>query len=192
MAVPAQKKTGRTVAKLAVLATAMFAFAIWVMPPLYTLFCEITGLNGKTAGRYTEAVSAVDETRTVKVQFIATNNEEMPWEFKPMQYQVEVNPGVPTTISYFARNNTDEPMVAQAVPSMTPYNATDYFHKTECFCFNRQPLGPGESAELGLQFIVDRDLPAEVKTITLSYTIFDVTARDQAGQPEPQVSAAIN
>lgn len=190
MAVPVSKRTGRTVAKLSVLAAAMFAFAIWIMPPLYTLFCEITGLNGKTKGRYTEAVSAVDETRTVKVQFIAVNNQEISWDFKPAQYQVEVNPGVPTTIHYLARNNTDQHMVAQAVPSLSPYNATDYFHKTECFCFNRQPLGAGESAELGLQFIVDRDLPAEVKTITLSYTLFDVTAREQKGNSEPKISAA--
>jgi cytochrome c oxidase assembly protein subunit 11 len=188
MAASKQHTPGKTIAKLVGLAVAMFAFAIWVMPPLYTLFCEVTGLNGKTGGPYVEAVRAVDESRVVKVQFVAINNGEMSWDFRPVQYEVEVHPGEPTNISYFARNNTTQPMVAQAVPSLSPSNAAGYFHKTECFCFNRQPLGPGESAELGLQFIVDRDLPAQVKTITMSYTLFDVTEREK----EPQVSAASN
>lgn len=183
--------TGKTVVKLSLLAVAMFVFAIWVMPPLYTLFCEVTGLNGKTGGPYTaDPVSAIDESRTIRVQFVAINNSDMPWEFEPMQYQVEVHPGEPTTMRYFARNKTDRPMVAQAVPSLSPFNATDYFHKTECFCFERQPLDAGESAELGLQFIVDRDLPAQVKTITMSYTLFDVTDREK--KSEPQLSAASN
>lgn len=194
MAASDQTSTGKTVAKLSLLAVAMFVFAIWIMPPLYTLFCEITGLNGKTGGQYVQPVSAVDTSRTVKVQFIATNNGNMPWDFKPMQYQVEVHPGEPTVISYYARNNTERDMVAQAVPSLSPFNAADYFHKTECFCFNRQPLGPGESAELGLQFIVDRDLPAQVRTITMSYTLFDVTDREPIKDPgqDPQLSLAPN
>lgn len=190
MAASEQTSTGKTVAKLSLLAVAMFVFAIWIMPPLYTLFCEVTGLNGKTGGQYTQPVTAVDESRTVRVQFVATNNGNMSWDFKPMQYQVEVHPGEPTVISYYARNNTDKDMVAQAVPSLSPFNAADYFHKTECFCFNQQPLGPGESAELGLQFIVDRDLPAQVKTITMSYTLFDVTNR--APIKDPQLSAVPN
>ena len=74
-------------------------------------------------------------------------------------------------------------MVGQAVPSLVPFKATNYFHKTECFCFNQQPLAAGESAELGLSFIVDRELPRQVNTITLSYTLFDITA-DQQENPE--------
>lgn len=157
---------------------------------MYNLFCEVTGLNGKTGDRYTEPVSAIDENRLVTVQFLAVNNADMSWDFKPTQFQVEVHPGEPTAITYFARNNTGLDMVAQAIPSLAPSNAANYFHKTECFCFNRQPLAAGESAELGLQFIVDRDLPPQVKTITLSYTLFDVTATENT--QEPQVSAAFN
>lgn len=66
-------------------------------------------------------------------------------------------------------------MVAQAIPSFVPSRAAPYFHKTECFCFNRQPLEAGGKADLPLQFIVDRELPGDIQTITLSYTIFDVT-----------------
>lgn len=164
-----------TIVKLVMLAIAMFAFAMWVMPPLYTLFCELTGINGKTKGRYEAVESKVDSSRVVRVQFVGTKNENMPWEFKPMDFSIDVHPGEAVTTHFYAENPTGEIMVGQAVPSLVPHNATDYFHKTECFCFNQQALGPGESAELGLQFIVDQDMPKGVNTITLSYTLFDVT-----------------
>ena len=73
-------------------------------------------------------------------------------------------------------------MVAQAIPNVLPNNAADYFHKTECFCFNSQPLAAGEQAELDLVFIIDPDLPVSVNTVTLSYTLFDITDRSEALQ----------
>lgn len=167
--------TKTTVAKLMGLAVLMFVFAVWVMPPLYVLFCEVTGLNGKTRGQYEAASSEVDLSREVKVQFVAVNNEQMPWAFKPEVFSMMVHPGQPTVTHFLASNPTDNIMVGQAIPSMVPSNATSYFHKTECFCFNKQVLGPGESASLGLQFIVDQALPKGVNTITLSYSLFDVT-----------------
>lgn len=163
--------------KLGGVVVGMFAFAIWVMPPLYNLFCEVTGLNGKTGGRYEAVAVQVDTSRTVTVQFIATNNESMPWEFKPEMSSIEVHPGQEAEVRYLARNVTQQDMVAQAIPSVVPFKAAEYFHKTECFCFNRQPLAAGNSAELPLRFIVDQDVPKQVHTITLSYTLFDVTDR---------------
>ena len=164
-----------TIVRLLLLVVVMFVFAMWIMPPLYTLFCEVTGLNGKTGGRY-EAVSAeVDKTRSIEVQFIGTNNESMPWGFKPESFSIKVHPGEAVVTNFLARNPTDRIMVGQAVPSVAPSSASSYFHKTECFCFNQQVLGPKEEAKLGLQFIVDQALPRAVKTITLSYTLFDVT-----------------
>lgn len=176
--------------KLGALAVAMFAFAIWVLPPLYDVFCEITGLNGKTGGRY-EAVDmrGADTSRTITVQFMAVNNEGMPWTFKPAVSSVEVHPGEQTRVDYVAVNTTGRDMIAQAIPSLVPFKASNYFHKTECFCFEQQPLKAGESAEMPMLFIVDRDIPPEVHTITLSYTLFDVT--DRFGQRE-QVSMAEN
>jgi cytochrome c oxidase assembly protein subunit 11 len=163
--------------KLGLTAVAMFVFALFIMPPMYDLFCEVTGLNGKTGERYTQAVNAeeLDNSRIIKVRFLAANNEYMPWEFRPTVTSVLVHPGEPTDIRYFAKNNTGHDMTAQAIPSLTPSDVARYFHKTECFCFNQQPLIAGESAELGLSFIVDPDIPANVKTITLMYTLFDVT-----------------
>lgn len=167
--------TPKLVLKLLSTAVAMFVFAIWVMPPLYDAFCEITGLNGKTGDQYQAVEIKVDTSRIVKVQFVATNNENMPWGFKPKLSQIEVHPGEEVEIRYLANNPTSKAMVAQAIPSVVPFKAAAYFHKTECFCFNQQPLNAGEKAELPLRFIVDQDLPKQVHTITLSYTLFDVT-----------------
>lgn len=169
------KANARLSAKLVALGVAMFVFAIFVMPPLYDVFCEITGLNGKTGEQYQAREIAVDTSREITVQFVATNNEAMPWIFEPGVKSIKVHPGQAVDVVYRAVNPTSKDMVAQAVPSLVPFKAAQYFHKTECFCFNNQPLKAGESAELGLQFIVDLDVPKQVNTITLSYTLFDIT-----------------
>ncbi|VUD64154.1 Cytochrome c oxidase assembly protein CtaG [Thalassocella blandensis] len=175
MTMQEKQNNTKTVAKLAVFGVCMFVFAIWVMPPLYTLFCEVTGINGKTKGKYEAVAAEVDTSRTVSVKFVASNNEGMPWEFAPETFTMKVHPGEAITTNFIAKNLTENIMVGQAVPSMVPNNATDYFHKTECFCFNRQALAPGEEAKLGLQFIVDQELPRAIHTIILSYSLFDVT-----------------
>lgn len=170
------KAVRRTTYKMLLLALAMFAFCFWVLPPLYDLFCEVTGINGKTSSTpYVAVDTEVDTSRTVRVKFIATKNASMPWGFAPETFAIDVHPGEAVITNFIAENPTATFMAGQAVPSMAPKNATDYFHKTECFCFNQQILAPGEKAKLGLHFIVDQDLPKAVKTITLSYTLFDVT-----------------
>lgn len=179
-----QQNIQKTMAKLSGLAVLMFVFAVWVMPPLYNLFCEVTGINGKTRGKVEAVSSEVDTSREVKVQFVAVNNESMPWGFAPEEFSLTVHPGQAMTTYFLAKNPTDKIMVGQAVPSLVPSNATDYFLKTECFCFNKQALGPGEEAELGLQFIVDQSLPKGVNTITLSYSLFDVTEMSKSDVEE--------
>jgi cytochrome c oxidase assembly protein subunit 11 len=172
---------GKTVAKLSVVVFGMFAFVFVVMVPLYNTFCEVFGLNGKYSGTQykVEAVKAeADKTRNIKVVFVANRAEGMPWDFRPETVSVDVHPGAVNNISYYAKNVTGNDMVGQAVPSFVPSRAAQYFHKTECFCFNRQPLAAGHEADLALQFIVDQDLPPDITEITLSYTIFDVTERD--------------
>lgn len=165
-----------TATKMVGVAVLMFAFVFVVMVPLYDVLCDALGINGKTSGQaYTAVEAAVDESRTVTVQFIATNNEGMPWEFRPTSSVMKVNPGAVNDTVFYARNPLAQAMVAQAVPSVSPARAAEYFHKTECFCFNQQPLEGQSAAEMPLQFIVDQDLPRDIKTITLSYTIFDVT-----------------
>lgn len=174
------KGIARTVTKLSVLVVGMFAFVFVVMVPLYNTFCEVFGLNGKYTGKQYEVVQAkADETRSIKVVFVANRAEGMPWDFRPETVTVDVHPGAVNNIAYYAKNVTRTDMVAQAVPSFVPARAAQYFHKTECFCFNRQPLAAGKETDLALQFIVDQDLPPDITEITLSYTIFDVTDRDK-------------
>ncbi len=164
------------VAKLVTTAALMFAFVFVVMVPLYNVLCDALGINGKTASSaYTSVPAAVDEDRLVTIQFVATNNDGMPWEFAPSQTVMKVHPGAVNDTVFLARNPLPQPMVAQAIPSVSPSRAAEYFHKTECFCFNQQPLDGQASAQMPLQFIVDQDLPRDIRTITLSYTIFDVT-----------------
>jgi cytochrome c oxidase assembly protein subunit 11 len=169
-------KVVRTAAKLVVLAVAMFAFALYVMPPLYNVFCDILGIDGQGSLVAAESTDVtVDESRTVRVTFMATNNEKMPWEFRPNDAVIEVHPGEVVNTSYFARNTTAEPMVSRTIPSFVPSSSAEHFKKIECFCFENQPLAPGESANMGLQFYLDPELPRHITNITASYTIFDIT-----------------
>jgi len=155
----------------------MFAFVFVVMVPLYNVLCDVLGINGKTSGQaYTAVSTEVDTSRQITVQFVASNNNEMPWGFRPSVTMMKVNPGAANDTVFFAENVTAKHMVAQAIPSISPARAAEYFHKTECFCFNQQPLDANSKAEMPLQFIVDQALPSDIKTITLSYTLFDVTA----------------
>ena len=165
-----------TATKLVVVAVAMFAFVFVVMVPLYNVLCDALGINGKTSGQaYTAVPAAIDESRLVTIQFVATNNDGMPWQFGPSTTAMKVHPGAVNDTVFYARNPMPQAMIAQAIPSVSPARAAQYFHKTECFCFNQQPLDGKSEAEMPLQFIVDQDLPRDIKTITLSYTIFDVT-----------------
>lgn len=179
----ADKDIAKTVGKLSLVVVGMFAFVFVVMVPLYNTLCEALGINGKYSGKRYEVVEArADMTRTIKVQFVAQNAEGMPWRFEPVQSFVQVHPGAVTTIEYYAKNVTGKDMVAQAVPSFAPARSAQYFHKTECFCFQRQPLKAGEEVKMPMQFIVDQELPAEVSEITLSYTIFDVTDMNKGSE----------
>ena len=165
----------KTVRQLLMIVVGMFGFG-FAMVPLYDIMCEVTGFNGKTSGPYQAAeTQVVDETRTVTVQFLANNNASMPWEFRPEVRKMVVNPGKMNEVNFYVRNVTDRTMSAQAVPSVTPFNAAEYMHKTECFCFEQQQLAQGEDLDMPLRFIIDQDIPEDVKTLTLSYTLYDIT-----------------
>ena len=156
----------------------MFAFVFVVMVPLYNVLCDVLGINGKTAGEAYQAVTAgVDRSREIEVQFIASNNDGTLWQFHPERSSLTVHPGAANDTYFYAKNTLAHSATVQAVPSVSPSRAAEYFHKTECFCFQQQTLPAGEDTEMGLQFIVDQDLPRDIKTITLSYTLFDVTDR---------------
>lgn len=168
----AQISNGKVIARLLILVMAMFGFG-FALVPLYDVFCDVTGLNGKTGNRIELAdAPVIDSSRLVKVQFIANLNESMPWQFKPMTKSIKVHPGQPTTINYYAKNNTQHVITGQAVPSVAPGLAAAYFQKTECFCFTEQKLEAGEEKIMPVNFIVDSSLPDNFNELILSYTFF--------------------
>lgn len=178
-------RTRRLVVRLLLVVVAMFGFG-FALVPLYEVACRALGINGKTAAGAWQGAQTVDAAREVRVQFLATNAAGMIWEFAPLRGEVRVHPGASQQVLFVARNPSDRPMTAQAVPSVVPARAAAWFHKTECFCFTQQVLQPGERIEMPLRFVVDRDLPADIRQLTLAYTLFDVTARQppvaRAGQ----------
>ncbi|ACO76367.1 cytochrome C oxidase assembly protein [Azotobacter vinelandii CA] len=175
--------TARLVRRLLLVVVAMFAFG-FALVPLYDVMCQAFGINGKTAGAW-RGTQTVDESRSVRVQFLASNAAGMSWEFRPLQDELTVHPGASNQMLFVARNPGDRPMTAQAIPSVAPARAAAWFHKTECFCFTQQVLAPGERIEMPVRFVVDRDLPADVRHLTLGYTLFDIT-----GRQEPPAQAA--
>ena len=149
----------------------MFAFA-YAMIPIYTVFCEITGFNGTTGRIDSEQQYAIDENRKVEVSFFAMTMVGFPVQFGPKVNSMTVVPGKFYTTSYIAKNNTDETIIGQAIPSVAPTDAALYFKKLECFCFNKQVFKPHEEVEMTLRFVVEPELDKRIKDISLSYNFF--------------------
>ena len=179
-----QESSNRTLTlRLVLLAAGMFAFGFLVLPPLYDAFCEITGFGGRTNTVAETLAEAPDYSREIRIEFVTTVNEYAPWDFAAEVDSMVVHPGKMYYATFRARNRTDEDKVAQAVPSVTPIQASQHFKKIECFCFTSQEFRANEERDMPLQFIVDPDLPEFVDTITLQYTFYDtlrVTSNDES------------
>ena len=178
--------------KLLGVSLAAFVFTFSLVP-LYRIACEkVFGIRLEQGpGQAASATAKV--ARTVTVQFDGGVNSKLPWAFHPEQMTMQVVPGEVNEALYFARNDSQNAIVGSAVPSVAPARASGYFTKTECFCFTAQTLQPGESRDMPVRFIVDQDLPADVKTITLSYTFFKndaMTAQLGTGTAPPSPLAA--
>ncbi|MCZ6561163.1 MAG: cytochrome c oxidase assembly protein [Gammaproteobacteria bacterium] len=157
--------------QLFVLVVAMFGFG-FALVPLYDVFCQLLGINGKTGARAAEVVEAPDLNREIVIEFVTTVNEGAPWEFRAKVSEMRVHPGKLYNTTFFARNLTAQPLVGQAVPSVAPGQAAKYFRKTECFCFDQQSFSANEGRDLTVIFILDPELPQHIDRITLSYTFF--------------------
>lgn len=173
----------RTALMLAAVVVGMFGFG-FALVPLYNVFCAITGLNGKPG--VAEAASLdgqVDETRLIRVQFLGSVNSQLPWDVQPADAEMEVHPGAIYATSFRARNRSGQGMIAQAVPSVDPGVASLYLNKTECFCFRQQQFEAGETRDMPVRFVISRDLPADIRTVTVSYTFFKIET--QGAEPSP-------
>ncbi len=178
----------RMLGKLGVVVTLMFGFG-YALVPIYNSICTALGINVLSLAELKvqggsradpDKNTQVDRSRTITIEFDA--NARGPWEFKPEKRSVEVHPGELTTVMYEFRNTQNRTMAAQAIPSYAPMQAMPHFNKLECFCFNQYTLKPGESKSWPVVFVIDPKLSKDVKTITLSYTFFEVGG---AVPPEP-------
>lgn len=182
----------RGIWKLFVVVGGMFCFG-FVLVPMYNAICQLVNLNGKDTAMLVSAKDVVereDATRTVKVEFVTTVNGGRVFSFRAEQPTIEVHPGKLYTVDFVARNERDEAVIGQAVPSVAPWNAARHLRKTECFCFNQQPFAANEEKRMPVRFMLDPELPADVEVVTLSYTFFDATAL-AAGKPADAQKQAV-
>lgn len=169
----------KLVSILALIVLGMFGFA-FALVPIYNSICKTLGINGKVfyeEGMATIASVHPDKTREIVVEFVATHNSALPWLFYPRVKKIRIHPGQMAKLAFYAENQSNASMTVQAIPSITPGIAANYLKKTECFCFTQQTLNAHEGMDMPLLFHLDPNLPADVKTITLAYTLFDVTDR---------------
>ncbi len=164
--------------KLAIILSAavigMFGFG-YALVPIYNVMCKTFGINGKPLNVAQAIDNSVDYSRTITVQFLATKNDYLPWKFHPLVKWVKIHPGENKKVAFYAENETGDDMIVQAIPSITPGTAAKHLKKTECFCFTKQMMKGKQGMTWPLLFHLDKDLPKKVRTVTLSYTLFDIT-----------------
>ena len=185
---PTPASHNRLIGRLLLLVAAAFGFA-FALVPLYNVLCEATGFNGKMTIRDGFGVgglkvtaaptSAVDTSRTVRVEFTGTVMPGLPWDMRPLTLGLDIHPGELQQVSYLVRNTSNRTITGQAVPSISPGQAAQHFEKIECFCFSQQTLAPGESREMPLAFIVKSEVDRSISHITLSYAFFNSEGQGQ-------------
>ncbi|HKK86461.1 MAG TPA: cytochrome c oxidase assembly protein [Roseovarius sp.] len=178
----------KTVVRLVGVVLTMGALA-WASVPLYDWFCRVTGYGGETSVSDVASDEILDETITIR--FDASKEREFPWEFKPMQREVELRIGETGLAFYEAYNPTDEPIAGSASYNVAPFEAGGFFTKIDCFCFEQQILQPGERVEMPVTFYVDPEIVTDrdakyTHTITLSYTFYKIDL------PEEEQQAALD
>lgn len=195
----AQGHNLKMLGKLAVVTVGMFAFG-YALIPIYRHICEATGINVLSlserlvpgAGAAGKAVrlpenTQIDRSRTITVEFDA--NARGPWEFRPAVRSMQVHPGELATVMYEFQNVQNRRMAAQAIPSYAPHQAAPHFNKLECFCFTQYTLEAGEKKQWPVVFYIDPKLTRDVRTITLSYTFFEVGAKTPPAPTSPTAAA---
>ncbi len=179
--------------RLLFVALFMFCFG-YALVPAYKAICEVTGINVVTNkndygirayGAQKPDNTQIDYSRTITVEF--DSNAKGPLRFRPVKNHMEIHPGELNQITYEVVNEQNRTVIAQAIPSYAPKVAMSHFTKIECFCFQQQTLQPKEARQMPVVFVVDKDLPKDVQTITLSYTFFEIQGASQVkpGEVKP-------
>ncbi len=174
-----QSRNRRTLWWLGGITIGMFGFG-FAMVPLYGLLCQLTGvqnveqrntLNGSGQAEYTGPVA---KDRWITVKFAGSVQPDLPWHFEPLERKVRVHPGETRVVNFQAVNRSSSTVTGQAIPSVAPWQATDFFSKMECFCFNQQTLEGNERVVMPLRFVVSPDLPQDIQSLTLTYNFMRI------------------
>lgn len=172
-------RRNRTIALTCLGVVALMVGAAFAAVPLYDLFCRVTGFAGTPM--INAAVPGSADARTIRVEFVANVNGDLPWTFRPAQRSVTLHGAEEAVAFYLARNDSTRAVTGISTYNVTPEKAAPYFNKVACFCFTEQTLAPGQQVEMPVAFWVDPRLfddPAtrDVRVVTLSYTFFRTLA----------------
>jgi cytochrome c oxidase assembly protein subunit 11 len=165
----------RMLTRLSIVAVAMFGFG-FALVPFYDHICRALGVNSLVEKSEAPVNTQVNTARTVTIELDA-NAHGMPWRFEPVVRHLEVHPGQLVHVEYDVANTRNAPMTGQAVVSYGPKLAGQFVRKLDCFCFTQQTLAAGESRRMPVTFVLDGALPADINTVTLSYTFFEVAGK---------------
>ena len=182
----------RTSLLLGGLVVVMFGFG-FAMVPLYNLFCEVTGTQSLSQrseiGRRVSDIEndQIDKSRWITVKFDTTVHPDLPWDFDVATHSIKVHPGATYEVSFTARNRSSGRVTGQAIPSVAPWQATPYFNKMDCFCFNKQTLDGTQQADMPLQFRIANELPEDIHSLTLSYSFMRLKGTGNNEQSEEQL-----
>lgn len=184
-----QKSENRSlVGRLLILTVAMFGFG-FALVPLYELVCEVTGIETLEQRRQAKNLRQEVGTaglqapgRSITVRFDVTVNPSLPWSVTPEIRKMEVEPGKSYRVDFQAVNRSGKAVTGQAIPSIVPWQASNYFAKMECFCFNNQTLEGNETVAMPLQFIVSPDLPPNINSLTLSYSVMKIGDQEEEAE----------
>lgn len=171
---PALKNANRSlIRQLCIFTAGSFAFG-FALVPLYNVMCEVTGYgDARKLVQKSSFTATEDKSRLVTIELMSDAPTFGDWEFRPDVSSIKVHPGRLYEAKFYAHNLRNQPVVAQAIPSIAPQQAVQYFHKTECFCFTPQPFEAQQQRELTVRFIVDPKLPANIDRLTLAYAMYD-------------------
>ena len=163
----------RTAMGLSIIVLTMIILVAFSVP-LYNLFCRVTGYGGQT--NTSEFLSSTILERDINLKFSADVNDSIDWSFEPPQ-NLEFKVGENILVNYRATNLSDKQTSGTATFNVLPVKVGPYFIKTQCFCFEKQTLNPGESVDMPVVFYVDPAISEDptmqdVEEITLSYTFF--------------------
>lgn len=163
--------------RLGLICTGVFVGMIglaYASVPLYRAFCQVTGFGGTVS--QAEAAPTTVLNKSLNIRF-DTNVRNLPWSFESQDVAQTLKIGETGLAFFEVTNNSTVPMTGRAVYNVVPAAAGAYFRKLECFCFNDQTIGPGETIKFPMVYFVDPEYAEDFETknkaeITLSYTYF--------------------